>query len=588
MERAAILIGVSRTGQLPELQATSEGVRKMAAWARSQGITRLREITDENGGSVTLDGIKRAVREVTDPGNVDQLIVYFAGHGMYNLGTEYWLLSDAPEDSNAAVSVALSQDRARIGSCQHVIFISDACRTTVAGQQFASIMGGNIFPSPSQPARPEQSVDLFFACGFDSTSIEVKTADGSVGYRSIYTDILHDALSGLYRGILDPDPTTAPTSALVKTQTLKPFLTKTVPNVILQQGFPASAVQTPDARICSPASAWISRITPIPSVEITSIDVVRPGRSRTAGLGSSEATDTKQVQIALSDALENPSIDPFDSLRPAMISMTDSLGDAAFVTRATTQSVARRIRRTDELAPDHFETGCGFFFGGAEAGIARVLGGEGLIEEQTGDAVKIRTQFPVDVLLTTTGGRGTVLPAIPGYIASLSFHDDLLMSVSWQQIGPPIDPQIVGLRSLIASLSQRGALHLDTVRAAGIDAPRLARRIRDAKTADPSMALYAGYAFYDLQMIDHITSMASYLFTYTNVEFFDLSLLSRSLPKNPRHSALRPFFPLLSRGWSMLEVDELPPLYLELYPHLTASHWTLFEALGVDLLQNIV
>jgi hypothetical protein len=107
---------------------------------------------------------------------------------MYNLGTEYWLLSDAPEDSNAAVSVALSQDRARIGSCQHVIFISDACRSTVAGQQFASIMGGNIFPSPSHPARPEQSVDLFFACGFDSTSIEVRTADGSEGYRSIYTD----------------------------------------------------------------------------------------------------------------------------------------------------------------------------------------------------------------------------------------------------------------------------------------------------------------------------------------------------------------------------------------------------------------
>jgi hypothetical protein len=66
MERAAILIGVSRTGQLPALQATSEGVRKMTAWARSQGIARLRVITDEDGTRVTLDAIKRAVREMTD------------------------------------------------------------------------------------------------------------------------------------------------------------------------------------------------------------------------------------------------------------------------------------------------------------------------------------------------------------------------------------------------------------------------------------------------------------------------------------------------------------------------------------------
>jgi hypothetical protein len=33
---------------------------------------------------------------------VEQLVVYFAGHGVNLSLTEYWLLSGVPEDSNAA------------------------------------------------------------------------------------------------------------------------------------------------------------------------------------------------------------------------------------------------------------------------------------------------------------------------------------------------------------------------------------------------------------------------------------------------------------------------------------------------------
>jgi hypothetical protein len=293
------------------------------------------------------------------------------------------------------------------------------------------------------------------------------------------------------------------------------------------------------------------------------------------------------VQIAVSDALEDISIDPFQSLRPDLIAMSDSIEAAADPTMLTTQSVARRIRRADQRAPDHFETGCGFFFTGAQPGEASVFDSVGSIEERTPDSLKIVTSSTTNVLVTTSDGCGTILPAIPGYIASLSFHDGLLTSVSWQQIGLPSDPNLVSLRSLIASLSQRGSLHLDTVRAAGIDAQRLANRIRGAKTVDPSMAIYAAYAFYDLQLIDRVRSMAEYLLEYAQLSLFDLALLTRSLSIDPQMSNLKPFFPLLSRGWSMLELDELPPLYSELFLHMTKSHWTFLKPEGVELLKEL-
>ena len=38
-QRAMVLVGVSRTGGLPELQAVGDGIRRMREWAATQGIS---------------------------------------------------------------------------------------------------------------------------------------------------------------------------------------------------------------------------------------------------------------------------------------------------------------------------------------------------------------------------------------------------------------------------------------------------------------------------------------------------------------------------------------------------------------------
>jgi len=63
MQRAAVLIGVKKTGNLPELPAVKSSVQQMARWARSQIDTKfIRVLTDDNGRHVNVQQIKDAIK----------------------------------------------------------------------------------------------------------------------------------------------------------------------------------------------------------------------------------------------------------------------------------------------------------------------------------------------------------------------------------------------------------------------------------------------------------------------------------------------------------------------------------------------
>lgn len=97
MPRAAVLIGVSRSGTLPFLPTVIPSVKGMERWALQQGMPRelVKTLTDE-AGPLEPGAIKTAIRELVDMAVVEQLIVYFAGHSVNIRYGEYWLLSHAP------------------------------------------------------------------------------------------------------------------------------------------------------------------------------------------------------------------------------------------------------------------------------------------------------------------------------------------------------------------------------------------------------------------------------------------------------------------------------------------------------------
>jgi hypothetical protein len=120
MQRAAVLIGVSKTGNLPELQAVQSGIGGMRSWAATQGIEgdRLVVLTDQ-AGKVRAHQIVDAIERLVEPRSLDQLVIYFSGHGVHNRG-DYWLLSDAPGKAGEAVNVEGSIQLARYCGVGHV------------------------------------------------------------------------------------------------------------------------------------------------------------------------------------------------------------------------------------------------------------------------------------------------------------------------------------------------------------------------------------------------------------------------------------------------------------------------------------
>src|SRR4051794_33660447 len=108
MVRAGVFIGVDRTGNLQPLRDAAAGARRMYLWALSQGMkdgAQAKLITDANNGHVDPDQIYRAVKTIIQGPGVDQLVIYFAGHGVSINRSEQWLLSDAPERTSAAVNL---------------------------------------------------------------------------------------------------------------------------------------------------------------------------------------------------------------------------------------------------------------------------------------------------------------------------------------------------------------------------------------------------------------------------------------------------------------------------------------------------
>ncbi len=98
--RAAICIGVNRAGGMTTLQAATKGARDMAAWATAQGCD-VKLLVDDNEQEVYSVQIFKAIQAVVQAGTYEQLLVYFSGHVILLApGTEYWLLSGAPQNPN--------------------------------------------------------------------------------------------------------------------------------------------------------------------------------------------------------------------------------------------------------------------------------------------------------------------------------------------------------------------------------------------------------------------------------------------------------------------------------------------------------
>lgn len=532
MKRAALLIGVQQAGALTRLQAVLDGVRAMNDWASAQQFATIEVVTDETG-SVALSDVTAAVARILSAGP-DQLIVYFAGHGINKVYSEYWLLSGAPDWPAEAVNVTASAELARRCGVPHVVFVSDACRTSPDGIGAQAVTGAPIFPNVAG-ARPG-SVDQFFATRVGEPAFEIADERSAAArFTSAFTDVVTRSLNGMYTELLEDQPDEP------GKMVLRPWpLNRALPDLLLDElerlGVDLTINQQPDALINSdPAEAWLSKVSAKRSFTLNPPIPTPPTLAEQIG----ELVATGVADLTEGTALGgSPTFDWGTAGADATGGGADALDfDWPIVDWTTVEPGALGVR---------------------------VYGAQ----------ITASTVSDSAVFIELDGQYCTNLPRIAGADCCVLIDDTNMVSVHWQSAGARQPDSGEALRRALAAASNAGLLRLDPVQARQV--------LTHFAERDRAVELYLAYA----QRPEAIDED----------DCFDTGLLCDNAAVTTTDGTARwPGFPKLSRGFGLLQAqpasaESEPALAVAqtLRDHVLPSHWSLFGLGARDLLLQLL
>lgn len=495
MGRAAIFIGVDRANGLEPLHDAAAGAERLCQrWKSGGQFDRLELLTDAGGKKVTLDRVFETVADVLKRGDVEQLFVYFAGHGINVARHECWLLSDAPKMGHAVISATVSEEQARYCGVPHVVFISDACRTAAGSIGLQNVTGNGIFAN-EEPSGNEKPVDLFFGASLGRPAYEVSNdVDAASGFRALYTDELVKAFDFDVPRIIEWTRKNDTDVGLIRPRTLRDYLGKQVSRTIRDRKLSRDVVQVPDARITSDPHVWLARRVGRPPPPVAAAEGVtaavrdRPrfgsglvnpfddgvlattrrsgvndGRPARGGLDHDGLKGTRPFDDDLSEHTL-PSVDDgfermgssdddgFAFTRPSrddgVVRTRPSAGDEVVARapdlRASSDSlvslalrqpgfVADLLSVTDAAGPRQFESQCGLKLRGLRVREAFALGAGVQQLGEVRDIVRVNPQHTAPVvLLVLDNGTGVVVPAIPGFIGALTFDGGEFIDLAYE------------------------------------------------------------------------------------------------------------------------------------------------------------
>jgi hypothetical protein len=557
--KAVVSIGVDRTGsaELRPLKGAASGAAKFAQWAEKQGYAATL-LTDTDEGSVTLNGIKKAVAHILRPQTCECLIVYFAGHGILKApDQELWLLSDAPGDPNAAVDVFSSRWLARNHAVPHVVFISDACRSRPVSAPLSQMIGGAVFPNQATLKR-RPAVDVFYATLPGDPAMEVPVDEAILRYDGIFTEKLLEALRGKVPGVLEDWSGGVGDKRIIPAWTLKTYLETAVPEAI--GDIDIRLEQYPEIRVESHKPAYLAEVVVTnESIAPPLIETVAPLRTAALNLERSHFKGILDTQV-----LDQPEPDN-GMLRLAIQKLAETQGR------------------------ESFETATGFTIVGSPVASALMPGHMGDVFQENGQ-FQVRTPHEARSLLIrfTPGGAGTCLAVLPGFIGTVVVEEGRVVSVSY--FPARSNPRFAEYHRLEKTIRQKHAFVAASARLGVFAlqeeyAGEMGSLLRVEKALDPTLGLYAAYAYAQVGQFDQIESVFEYMSQEPEPVLFDVAMLAAKLSPD---TFIVPGTPLLTQGWALLETLGLPmPAYLLQAQHeLLPSLWTTLTAEGMTILER--
>ena len=621
MKRCAVVIGVNKTLGFPTLTGAVEGAEGFALWAAGQDIdVSLIIDTQESrvnhhkihlvgNDSVQIAQIMNAVGSYVDQAIYSQIIVYYGGHGiLLSQQSELWLLSDAISNPNEAVNVALSIYNSRDSRIPHVVFISDACRTTPGDIRLNLIQGSVIFPI-KEPRYPRSTVDVFYATLPGDPAKEVKgdvtDPNGNRRYKGFFTDAILKGLKGdVPEAIVkQQDANSKTTRWVVPAYELKTYLEAAVPLAV--GNFDESINQYPDIRV-------ESRLPKILS------EVIRPPAIR--GFGNKPTIkdgltlpNSHHLQIIRSLEIDNFFIDElaFGSHRKDIPSdMREAANNSAL---AETMNLVLKAKGRQS-----FESGTGFTVIGTNTVDAITTSPAHQIFQED-EAYQIQIGELGDspqgqtIVITFDDGRGIPLAIMPGYIGTVVVQNQSVVNVSYvpsqntekYHVYQSVANEIERRRAFAAAAATNGSFRFEN----RDYARKAARYMRVLKALDPTLGLYATYAYAQAGEYDSVHNVLKYMTEEIDPIFFDVMYLNAMAAQHSEErkgfielieigripwafykNKIAPFCPMLTQGWVLMnETDKdtiLPVPVRQAGRYLIPGLWTTFTPEGVKILSS--
>lgn len=583
-KKAAVVVGVDKTGNLTKLDSAAAGAEAVASWLEGESYD-VECLTDKSGPVAAGDVEAAIAKFVTLPPRYKLLVVYFSGHGYWHARADRWLLSGAPTKTSDAINLDGAMDLARYSGIPNVVFISDACRSIPDSRTGAYVTGVDGFPNYSEISKTSK-VDFFKA-----TSEARSAYEGEIkGKRQ---SILTYALMSAYKepkAEMIREVTEGTTHLqVVPNRELEDYLQDKV-NEILET-ININLTQDIEVNVPSGDDVYIACVqAPVPAAVRGTrrrrgvprgAGDIRPARPTSAG---------RDAANAIFRTLSTPSPRRGADVR---LSVSDPVTEAKLVERLPSETV------------DHFETMVGFSVKGAK--VVKAVSTEEEIDTSVellakgdgGDTpaiIRLHGVKPaVSLAVQLEDGRSAVLAALDGYIGHAIFDERGLSNVSYVpssnhsrwSVYENKKEKLDRLRALVALAVEENSFQIRSEE----EADALGGKIRMEKAIDPTLGLYAAHAFSQAGKDDTVVSVLHYMRDDLHADLFDVrALASRHMEQPWGDYRLAPFCPMLTQTWNLLRPRgiNLPPVLEKVGPYLCNSLWTTFlPEVTNDIIQAI-
>lgn len=593
MRKALIAIGVGNTdGGFAKLKGAAKDARAFHAWGTAQGFD-CTLLVDDRRKKIRVADVYEAIDGYVRQRIYSQIIVYFSGHGILKAPEcELWLMSGAPRNGNEVINVQGSIFNARTCGIEHVVFISDACRSLPAELKDAVLSSGqHVFPFIAwRPPVPE--VDVFYATLPGDVALEVPPDAALARDRGLLTECLLAALEGKVPQVItssvDVDGVEGQT---VPSRPLKAWLTSELPLAASNISFKLQ--QHPDIRVESDVTKYLAKLkgSPAPSRLVPSSVAAAPTWSSAHGMHQSAGRVRRLVAPRQSVRGPRP------RLGQSLPTEKSTLGHNLY-TYSQSDDIARVLHATNPA--QYVRTG----FVSQGRLIEHAVGEQGALKVSSDshhswielDDAGNATGSDCDnitgrVALRFRNGRGIVLAVFPGYVGTVISDSDQVVTVNYTpsfgsanfQEFTSCAGEIEERHKQVALASQRGTFSIDST--TFNDA---AAFVRADAAAYPTLSIYLSYAYARAGKFAAVNEVSALMSRRGQSVPFDVAMLaaqgSRTFPTE------LPGMPMLTQGWLMLGAHEttLPEALKQARQFLVPSLWATFSPDGMSILEQYI